>query len=227
MRLLLAEDERELSDALAAILTHHSFSVDAVYNGNDAYDYGSAENYAGILMDVMMPGMSGVEVVRRLRAEGVSTPVLMLTAKSETEDIVTGLDSGADDYLTKPFEMPVLLARVRALVRRSAGVTAPILTCGDLELDPATLMVSCGHQSMRLGNKEYQMLEMLLRRPGAVISTQTFFEHIWGYDAEADIGVVWVAISALRKKLAGLGSEVKLKVNRGAGYYLEAPPSVG
>ena len=112
----MAEDERELSDALAAILTHHSFSVDAVYNGNDAYDYGSAENYAGILMDVMMPGMSGVEVVRRLRAEGVSTPVLMLTAKSETEDIVTGLDSGADDYLTKPFEMPVLLARVRALV---------------------------------------------------------------------------------------------------------------
>lgn len=222
MRLLLAEDERELANALSAILTHHSFSVDVVYNGTDAYDYGSAENYAGILLDVMMPGMSGIEVVRRLRADGVNTPVLMLTAKSESEDIVTGLDSGADDYLTKPFEMSVLLARVRALVRRGAAVTAPILTCGDLELDPATLMLRCSGQSIRLGNKEYQMLEMLMRRAGAVISTQTFFEHIWGYDAEADIGVVWVAISALRKKLTGLGSHVKLKVNRGAGYYLDS-----
>ena len=218
MRLLLAEDERELSDALAAILTHHSFSVDAVYNGNDAYDYGSAENYAGILMDVMMPGMSGVEVVRRLRAEGVSTPVLMLTAKSETEDIVTGLDSGADDYLTKPFEMPVLLARVRALVRRSAGVTAPILTCGDLELDREAIRVTAGGREVPLTAREFEILSLLMSHPRKVFTREQLYESAWGGEYMGDDNTVNVHISNLRSKLSKVSDQEYIKTVWGIGF---------
>lgn len=222
MRLLVAEDERELANALAAILQHNQFSVDTVYNGQDAYDYGLSPNYDGILLDVMMPKLNGFEVVRKLREDGVKTPVLLLTAKSETTDKICGLDCGADDYLTKPFVMGELLARVRALTRRRGEYSHTVLQCGNLTLERATFELSGPDGTLRLGNREFQMLELLMEGPGRVVSTEQFMERIWGYDADAEISVVWVYISYLRKKLAGLGANVEIRAMRGVGYTLEA-----
>ena len=221
MRLLLAEDEKELSKALCAILKHNNYSVDAVFNGQDALDYGLCENYDGIILDIMMPKMNGLDVLKELREKGISTPVLMLTAKAEVEDRIFGLDLGADDYLTKPFSMGELLARIRAITRRKSEFSPNLLTSGNLSLNRETFELSVGSNSMRLGNKEFQMMEMLMSNPGRLISTEQFMERIWGYETEAEINVVWVYISYLRKKLTTLGAELEIKAVRGVGYTLE------
>lgn len=221
MRLLLAEDEKELSNALVAILKHNNYSVDAVYNGADALDYLEAENYDGAILDIMMPKVDGITVLRRLRERGSSLPVLMLTAKSEIDDRVLGLDSGADDYLTKPFNTKELLARIRAMTRRQTEVTGTVLEFGNVKLDRQSYELTTPTGEFRLASKEFQMMEMLMSNPKALISTERFMEKIWGYDSEAEINVVWVYISYLRKKLAALDSNVVIKATRGVGYSLE------
>lgn len=222
MRLLLAEDEKDLSKALVAILKHNNYSVDAVYDGDDALDYGLCGNYDGIILDIMMPKKDGLTVLKELRHQNITTPVLMLTAKSETEDKILGLDLGADDYLAKPFIMGELLARIRAITRRPTELSLPVLQVSNIALSKATYELSCGEQKIRLSNKEYQMIEMLMLNPGRVISTDTFMEKIWGFDSDAEINVVWVYISSLRKKLYSMNAKVEIKATRGVGYSLEA-----
>lgn len=221
MRLLLAEDEKDLSKALCAVLKHNNYSVDAVYNGEDALDYGLCENYDGIILDIMMPKKNGIEVLSQLREKGISTPVLILTAKTDIEDRITGLDAGADDYLTKPFAMGELLARIRAMTRRKTEFSPNLLTLGNLSLNRETFELSSDKGSFRLGNKEFQMIELLMNNPGRLISTEQFMEKIWGYETEAEINVVWVYISYLRKKLVALEANVEIKASRGVGYTLE------
>lgn len=223
MRLLLAEDERELSNALAAVLRHNNYSVDTVYNGKDALDYIMSGNYDGAIMDIMMPVMSGLDALTQLRSRGSLIPVLLLTAKSGVEDRVTGLDAGADDYLTKPFAMSELLARVRAMTRRMAADAAPSneISFGDLTLSRASFELRCGDRSVRLGNKEFQMMEYLISNPHVLIPTERFMEKVWGYDSDTEINAVWVNISYLRRKIASIGSRVSIKAARGSGYSLE------
>lgn len=221
MRLLLAEDERELSNALTAILRHNNYSVDPVYNGMDALNYGLSENYDGIILDIMMPVMDGITALKKLREKGVDTPVLLLTAKSETEDKISGLDSGADDYLTKPFAMGELLARIRAMTRRKTEFSPNTLTFGNITLSRESFMLSSPTGEQRLGNKEFQVLEMLMANRNMLISTERIMEKIWGFDSEAEINVVWVYISYLRKKLAAIDANVEIKASRGVGYTLE------
>lgn len=221
MRILLAEDEIELSNALVAILKHSNYSVDAVYNGLDALDYGLSENYDGIILDIMMPKKNGLQVLEELRKKRIQTPILMLTAKSQIEDRIIGLDAGADDYLSKPFAMGELLARVRAMTRRKSEFIPSIVTIGNLSLNKESFEISSKTSSLRLSNKEYQMLEMLVNNQKRMISTEQFMEKIWGYDSEAEISVVWVYISYLRKKLESLEANVKIKAVRGVGYTLE------
>lgn len=221
MRILLAEDEKELSNALVAILKHNNYSVDAVYDGAEALDFGLSANYDGIILDIMMPKMNGLEVLENLRKKGIHTPILMLTAKSEIEDRIKGLDKGADDYLSKPFAMGELLARVRAMTRRKSEFTPNLIEIGNISLNKETYELSNNKATLRLSNKEYQMLEMLMNNPKRLISTEQFMERIWGYDAEAEINVVWVYISYLRKKLDSLDSSMKIKAVRGVGYTLE------
>ncbi len=220
MRLLLAEDEKTLSEALVILLSHSNYSVDAVYNGQDALDYLEAGNYDCAVLDVMMPKMDGITVLKRIRAEGISIPVLLLTAKSEIDDRVEGLDAGADDYLTKPFATKELLARVRAMTRRMPELTDNLLKVGNVTLNRGDFMLSGPLGGMRLANKEYQMLEMMMMNPGHAISTERFLEKIWGYESESEINVVWVNISGLRKKLAAVGGNVEIKAARGIGYML-------
>jgi DNA-binding response OmpR family regulator len=221
MRILLAEDEKEMSNALVAILKHNNYSIDVVYDGADALDYGLSENYDVIILDIMMPKMSGLEVLQKLREKGIHTPILMLTAKSQIEDRIQGLDMGADDYLSKPFSMGELLARVRAMSRRKSEFTPNLIIAGNVSLNKENYELSNHISSLRLGNKEFQMLEMLMSNPKRMISTEQFMERIWGYDAEAEINVVWVYISYLRKKLASLDANIKIKAVRGVGYSLE------
>ncbi len=222
MRLLLAEDEKALSKALVAILIHNHYSVDAVYNGQDALDYLETDVYDGVILDIMMPKVDGITVLKRIRSVGNTVPVLMLTAKSEIDDRVLGLDSGADDYLTKPFAAKELLARIRVMTRRHTDAGNAILSFEDIALNRATFELSSGNSAIRLANKEFQMIELLLEHPGQVISAERFMEKIWGYDSDAEMNVVWVYISYLRKKLAKLGSAVQIKVVRNVGYLVEA-----
>ena len=221
MRLLLAEDERDLADALEAMLKHNNYSVDTVDNCQDALDYLMLDDYDGAILDVMMPKMDGVTVVRKLRENKKNTPVLLLTAKSEVEDKVYGLDSGADDYLTKPFVIKELLARVRSMTRRQATFTSNVLELGNVSLSKYTFELSTDKDKVRLSNKEYQMMEMLMRNPGNVIQTEQFLERIWGYDSDSEINVVWVNISYLRKKLKALDANIQIKATRNVGYTLE------
>jgi DNA-binding response OmpR family regulator len=221
MRLLLAEDEQELSHALVTVLKHNNYSVDAVYNGQDALDYLNVGNYDGAILDIMMPKMDGITVLKKVRASGNSIPILMLTAKAEIDDRVLGLDSGADDYLTKPFSMKELLARIRAMTRRQTDATDSVLSFGNIALDRSKFLLSSPKDSLRLANKEFQMLEMLLVHPGQVISADQFMEKIWGYDSDAEQNVVWVYISYLRKKLSALDANVTIRAVRGLGYTLE------
>ena len=221
MRILLAEDERDLADALEAMLKHNNYSVDTVDNGQDALDYLMLDDYDGAILDVMMPKMDGVTVVQKLREAKKNTPVLLLTAKSEVEDKVYGLDSGADDYLTKPCVIKELLARVRSMTRRQATFTSNVLELGNVSLSKYTFELSTEKDKVRLSNKEYQMMEMLMRNPGNVIQTEQFLERIWGYDSDSEINVVWVNISYLRKKLKALDANVQIKATRNVGYTLE------
>ncbi len=222
MRLLLAEDEKLLSEALVEMLSHNNYSVDAVDNGQDAIDYLLSADYDAAVLDIMMPRKNGIEVVKELRAAGKHTPVLMLTAKSQIEDRVEGLDSGADDYLTKPFAIKELLARIRAITRRQPELTNPSISFRDLTLSRSDYLLSGPLGQIRLANKEYQMIEMLMSNSRQVISTERFMEKIWGFDSEATINVVWVNISSLRKRIAELGAHVQIKAARGVGYSLEA-----
>ena len=198
MRLLIAEDEADLAEALTVFFEKNHFSVDAVGDGFSAYEYASAGDYDGILLDVMM-----------------------LTAKAATGDRITGFDAGADDYLPKPFEPDELISRVRAMLRRSGDYKPNILTFGDLSLDPDSGTLSCGEKSVRLSGREFQVMELFMRSPNVVLSADRIMERVWGWDSDAEINVIWVHISNLRKKLKSIGSSVSICANRGLGYLLE------
>ncbi len=221
MRLLLAEDEKALSRALVTILERNNYSVDPVYDGQAALEYLEADNYDGVVLDIMMPKKDGITVLKELRSRGNLIPVLLLTAKSEIDDKVLGLDAGANDYLTKPFHARELLARIRAMTRTQAAQPSSQLRAGNVVLDRATFELSTPTGSFRLANKEFQMLELLMSNPQNLISTERFMEKIWGYDSEAEVNVVWVYISYLRKKLAALHADIQIKATRNAGYSLE------
>lgn len=224
MRILLAEDERSLSRAIIALLEKHNYSADAVYDGQEALDYLEAENYDAVILDIMMPKLDGLSVLRTLRERGSQIPVLLLTAKSEVEDKVTGLDSGANDYLTKPFATAELLARIRAMTRTQSAQTDSRMSFGNITLDQTTYELSSPSGSFRLANKEYQMVELLLRNPRQLIPSERFLEKIWGYDSDVELNVVWVYISYLRKKLTALQADIQIKATRNAGYSLEKKP---
>ena len=224
MKLLYAEDERSLSEAVVDVLEYHKYRVDAVYDGRDALDYAENDQYDGIILDVMMPRMSGLEVLKALRAAGNRTPILLLTAKAEVEDRIQGLDLGADDYLPKPFAMGELLARIRAMLRRREEFTPDLLTMGNLSLDRQSYTLCVGENRMLLPKLEFQMMELFLLNRGIYLSTEDILVKVWGYDTDAEIGIVWVYISYLRKKLTSLGANVVLKAKRGIGYTLELMP---
>lgn len=224
MRILLAEDERSLSRAIIALLERNNYSADAVYDGQEVLAYLEAGNYDALIPDWMMPKLDGLCVLRALRQRGNRIPVLMLTAKSEVDDKVLGLDSGANDYLTKPFSTQELMARIRAMTRSQTGQFTSRLTFGNIILDQATFELSSPAGSFRLANKEFQMMELLMRNPRQLIPTERFLERIWGYDSDVELNVVWVYISYLRKKLAALRADIQIKVTRNAGYSLEGRP---
>jgi len=224
MRILVADDEPEMTMVLEALLRREHYSVDTVNNGQDALDYSLAGNYACLVLDIMMPKLDGIQVLQALRAQNIPTPVLLLTVKSQVEDRVLGLDSGADDYLPKPFDNREFLARVRALTRRGSEYTPNVLAVGNTTLDCTAFELKCGSASVRLGNKEFQMLELLMRQKGRLITTEQFMESIWGYDSDAEINVVWAYISYLRRKLDAVGSNVRIVARRGQGYLLEDIP---
>ena len=221
MRLLYAEDEKSLARAVSTILLKNNYSVDVVYDGQAALDYLATGNYDGAILDVMMPKADGFEVLRQMRARGDSTPVLLLTARGEIDDRVAGLDSGANDYLTKPFDMKELLARIRAMTRVLTVQPDKTISFGKVTLDCASYDLSGPGGSTKLAGKEFQMMEMLMRNPRKLVSTETFMDHIWGYDSEAELNIVWVYISTLRKKLKGIDADIEIKAQRGVGYYLE------
>ena len=220
MKLLLAEDERELSGAVVRVLKHNNYTVDAVYDGAEALEYLTYGEYDGVILDIMMPKADGLTVLRTIRAQGNNVPVILLTAKSEVDDRVEGLDAGADDYLSKPFAMKELLARIRAMTRRKNDVIS-IYTVGNLTLNPKQFTISADKGEIRLSGKEFQMMEMLVKNGNVLISTEKFMESVWGYDSEAEINGVWVYISSLRKKLQSIGANVNIKAVRGLGYRLE------
>lgn len=221
MKLLFAEDDRDISKGVVTLLERNNYSVDPVFNGEDALDYAKHGDYDGIILDVMMPKMNGIQVLENLRKEGITIPVMMLTAKDEIDDRIIGLDSGADDYLTKPFAAGELLARIRALLRRKGEYAPDILKFGDLTLDRATYRLESRKSYVHLGSKAFQMMEMFILSPHKIISVSQFMEHIWGWDSEAEINVVWVNISFLRKKLSEIGSKAEIRATRGVGYSLE------
>lgn len=221
MRILLVEDEKELSNALVAILKHNNYSVDTVYDGQEALNYLDSENYDALILDIMIPKIDGIQVLKTIRQMGNNIPVLMLTAKSQIDDRVIGLDAGADDYLTKPFATKELLARLRAVTRRQSELTDTILNFGNISLNRANFELYSKEGNFRLANKEYQMMEMLMINKNQKISTERFMERIWGYESEAEINVVWVHISYLRKKLLALKADIQIKANRNMGYSLE------
>lgn len=220
MKLLLAEDELSLSRALVHILEKNNYSVDSVYNGQDALDYLENGNYDAVILDIMMPCIDGITVLKKLRSNGNQIPILILSAKSEIDDKVLGLDSGANDYLTKPFDSKELLARIRTMTRSVQAVDSK-LTYGNITLDRATYELSSTTDNFRLANKEFQMMELLMSNPRQLVPTERFFEKIWGYDSDAELNVVWVYISYLRKKLTALHANIQIKATRNAGYSLE------
>jgi len=224
MKLLYAEDERAMSEAVVDILEYHKYTVDAVYDGDSAWEYACQEQYDGIILDIMMPGLDGLEVVRRLRARGCRTPIMLLTAKGEIEDRIEGLDMGADDYLPKPFAMGEFLARVRAMLRRKEAFTPDILQCGNISLNRQSYELCGGGQVIQLPKQEYLMMELLMLNRGVYLSTEDLLVKVWGYDTEADVGIVWVYISYLRKRLFALGANVEIKAKRNIGYMLEVLP---
>lgn len=223
MKLLYAEDERPLSEAVADILIYHKYIVDAVYNGQDAFDYALSGDYDGIILDIMMPKMDGIEVLSALRKNGCRTPILLLTAKTQVDDRIRGLDAGADDYLPKPFDMGELLARVRAMLRRREDFHPDLLSFGDLTLNIQSGTLSCGNTDFVLPKQEYRLMEQLMINYKIFLSTEDLLTRAWGYDAETDINSVWLYISYLRKRLMAMGSTVEIVSKRNIGYRLEKP----
>lgn len=221
MRILIAEDEAELAKALKFLLEKNKFSVDVVHDGAAALDCFRSTEYDVIVLDIMMPKVNGLEVLKTIRREKSNVPLMMLTAKAEVEDRVEGLELGADDYLPKPFASREFIARVKALSRRNAGYADRILSFGDIRLDCNRYELSCGEESVRLNNKEFQLTELFMRHPHLVFSTSHLMEKIWGQDSEAEIDVVWTYIGFVRKKLRQVGSRTEIRTARGAGYSLE------
>lgn len=221
MHLLYAEDEQSLSEAVTDILTFHNYTVDPVYDGEEALDYIEFEDYDGIILDIMMPKKSGLEVLSSIRKQGNKTPVLLLTAKSEVEDKIKGLDMGADDYLPKPFVMEEFLARVRAMLRRRKDYKPDIMTFGDISLNPSSFELSCKKKTVQLSNMEYKLFEVLINNQGIFLNADQLITKAWGYDTEADINSVWVYLSYLRKKLKEIGSKVEISSKRNIGYTLK------
>ena len=221
MRILIAEDEVTIARALKVMLEKNKYAVDMVHNGNDALDYIQAGTYDALVLDIMMPGKDGIEVLKTARGLGYTMPTLFLTAKAEVEDRVAGLDAGADDYLPKPFAASEFLARVRALTRRSSAYTPPELSFGNVTLDRGQYMLRGPSNEVRLNNKEYQLLELFLRHPHQVFSSEHLMEKVWGLDSEADMDVVWTYIGFLRRKLKQVGGGIEIRTIRGAGYALE------
>ncbi len=221
MRLLFAEDDRDLASAVKALLEHAGYAVDTVYNGEDAMDYALNGAYDGLILDWMMPKLSGVQVLKGLRERRVTVPTLMLTARDAVEDRVTGLDAGADDYLAKPFAANELLARVRALLRRKADYAPDVLRFADIELNRGEMTLRRGEKGVKLSSKAFQLMEMLMEHPSIVHGVDQIMERIWGWDSDTESNVVWVNISFLRKKLKELDSRVEIRATRGAGYSLE------
>lgn len=220
MKLLLAEDEVSMSRALTRILEKNGYTVEPVYDGEEAQDYLEGDEYDAVILDIMMPKMDGITVLRNMRARGDQTPVIMLTAKSEVDDKVLGLDIGANDYLTKPFDTKELLARIRAITRSQNAVDSTV-SFGNITLNRASFELSSPTGNFRLTNKEFQMMEILITNPQNLISTDRLMEKIWGYDSDTEINVVWVYISYLRKKLTALGADIQIKAMRNSGYTLE------
>lgn len=221
MRILIAEDEVTIARALKVMLEKNKYTVDMVHNGNDALDYIQAASYDALVLDIMMPGKDGIEVLKAARASGNTTPALFLTAKAEIADRVAGLDAGADDYLPKPFAASEFLARVRALVRRSSAYAPADLRLGNATLDRSRYLLKTDSEEIRLNNKEYQLMELFFRHPRQVFSSEHLMENIWGLDSEAEMDVVWTYISFLRKKLKQVGANIEIRTIRGAGYALE------
>lgn len=223
MRILLAEDEKDLVNALCTILKHSNYSVDAVYNGADAVEYLESGVYDVAIFDIMMPVMDGITALKKIRESGNSVPIIMLTAKSQIDDKVLGLDSGANDYLTKPFAAKELLARLRAVTRNATTGQAlnNVLKYGNVTLDLTTYELASVEGSFKLANKEFQMMEMLMKNPGVIISQDSFMDKIWGFESEAESNVVWVNVSYLRKKLKSIGADINIKATRNVGYSLE------
>ena len=221
MRILLAEDEYDLRKALEVIFKHNNYNIDVVKNGLEALDYATTLEYDAIILDIMMPKMDGLTALKKMREQGIKTPVLMLTAKSQIEDRVIGLDSGADDYLSKPFASKELLARVRALTRRNNEITSNEVVIGNTTINTANFILKGPLGEVTLINKEYQMLMELVKKVGKVISVETFLDQVWGYDSDVFDDIVWVNISYLRKKLKQIGSNAEIKTKRQLGYYVE------
>ncbi len=220
MRILLAEDEKSLSRALVHILESNHYSVDAAYNGEEALDFLDVSSYDAIILDLMMPKVDGLTVLRTIRERNDLTPVIILTAKAELDDKVTGLDMGANDYLTKPFEPKELLARLRAVTRVQTKTANSKLQFGNITLDRTNFELSCNGNSIRLANKEFQLLELLMNNPEQLLSTEQIFEKIWGLDSDAETSIIWVYISYLRRKFKTLGANVLIHATRNVGYSL-------
>ena len=221
MRILIAEDEVATAKALKLLMEKAMYSVDIVHNGDDAWDYIQEGSYEVIVLDIMMPGKSGLEVLSLIRQNGIRTPVLLLTSKAEIEDRVAGLEAGADDYLPKPFATSELIARVKALGRRSENYNDSVQSIGNIILDSNKYEISVGKKSINLTNKEFQLIELFIVHPGQVFSTEHLMEKIWGYDTESDVDVVWTTIGYVRKKLRQIKANVEIKTMRGIGYALE------
>lgn len=222
MRILIAEDDPKLRKTLVHIFEHNHYAVDSVDNGTDAYEFAASGEYDGLILDIMMPGMDGIDLIKKLRVNGITTPALFLSARTEVHQRIEGLDAGADDYLPKPFATQELLARVRAMLRRKDNFTPDLLTVGTLTLNRSTFELQCGSRIQPLSSKEFQVMEMLMRHPGQILTAEQLITHIWGWDSNVDTSVVWVHISNIRKKIDALGATVIIKFVRNAGYVLEA-----
>ena len=221
MRILLAEDEKSMSKALTVILEKNNYSVDPVFDGEEALRYLRTGDYDAAILDIMMPGLDGISVLREIRKNGSLMPVLLLTAKSGIDDKVEGLDSGANDYLTKPFDSKELLARLRAMTRVNTVQADSVLRFGNVTLDRTSCDLTGPSGTVKLSGKEYQMMELMMKDPGVLFSAERFMDKIWGIDSDADISVVWTFLSYLRKKLSSVGADISIKASRGQGYRLE------
>lgn len=220
MKLLLAEDEIELANALSMILKRHNYSIDVAYDGEEALSFIGCNKYNLIILDIMMPKIDGIKVLKELRSNKIKTPVLLLTAKSEIEDKVEGLDAGADDYLAKPFNTRELLARIRALIRRESGYDDNILTFGNVSLNCLNYVMSTEFGSVKLPNKEFQIMELLMKKSNMIISSDTLLEAVWNADDFISNENLWVFISYVRRKLSSISANIEIKSNRNVGYSL-------